>query len=371
MAKEMHMVAFNVPWPANYGGIMDVYYRLKTLSEAGVKVHLHCFAYGRDEAPELLPLCASVNYYNRNMSPLLHLQRTPFIVASRCNDELSRRLASDRLPVLLEGVHCCSLLEQPEVTEGRTTIVRAHNVEADYYALLAATERNPLRRAYLWLDSTKLRRYEAVMARATAVLAVTEADRALFETMGCRNVRVMTSEHPYTAVTSRPGLGTYALYHANLSVPENEAAAEYLAVRVFAHNNHRLVVAGFDPSPHLRRLLEKYPNITLEANPDDARMADLLAEAQATILMTHQPTGLKLKLLNSLFGGRHCIVNSNMVAGTALAPLCEVADTPEAMIATLNRVMSTPFTAEQVAQRAEALDPLLNRNAIRPLLELI
>ena len=32
MEKHLHIVAFNVPLPANYGGVIDVFYRLKALS---------------------------------------------------------------------------------------------------------------------------------------------------------------------------------------------------------------------------------------------------------------------------------------------------------------------------------------------------
>ena len=50
---HLHIVTFNVPWPADYGGVIDVYYRVKALSEMGVRVHLHCYTYGREEAEEL------------------------------------------------------------------------------------------------------------------------------------------------------------------------------------------------------------------------------------------------------------------------------------------------------------------------------
>ena len=44
---HLHIISFDIPYPANYGGVIDVYYKAKALSEKGVKVHLHCFQYGR------------------------------------------------------------------------------------------------------------------------------------------------------------------------------------------------------------------------------------------------------------------------------------------------------------------------------------
>lgn len=100
-----------------------------------------------------------------------------------------------------------------------------------------------------------------------------------------------------------------------------------------------------------------YPNITIEANPSDERMDYLTHEAQIHMLITFQDTGLKLKLLNSLFGGRYTIVNQKMVTGSGLDPLCYIANTPEDMIETCNRLMKQPMTEELIGKRKEFLFP--------------
>ena len=45
-AKHLHIVALNIPFPANYGGAIDIYYKVKALHEIGYTIHLHCFEYG-------------------------------------------------------------------------------------------------------------------------------------------------------------------------------------------------------------------------------------------------------------------------------------------------------------------------------------
>ena len=367
---DLHIVSFNVPWPANYGGVMDVFYRLRALSRVGLRIHLHCYTYGRPEASELEPLCVEVRYYKRDMSPLRQLDHRPFIVSSRCNKKLKNRLLQDRYPILLEGLHCCSLLED-DALHDRIVMVRAHNVEADYYSRLARSERNPLRKAYLALDAAKLRRYEPVLQRAAAVFAISEADRQHFLQMGCREVRLVTGGHPYDSVTSPVGCGDYALYHGQLSVAENIHAVEWLINNVFADSPHRLVVAGLNPSASLRRLIGRHSNVRLIDSPDDATMQRLVAEAQVNILYTDQPTGMKLKLLHALFCGRHCLVNSAMVTGTGLGELCHVSDNAEAMRNKLNHLMQTDFDAQQVALRIDRLAPYATATAVRPIIELI
>ena len=73
-----------------------------------------------------------------------------------------------------------------------------------------------------------------------------------------------------------------------------------------------------DPPASLLKAAAPYPNIRIEANPPEELMNKLIYDAQIHILITFQATGLKLKLLNSLFAGRHTVVNRLMVAGSGL-----------------------------------------------------
>lgn len=371
MNPHLHIVSFNVPLPANYGGVIDVYYRMKALAAAGVQIHLHCFAYGRAEAPELERHCVEVRYYRRDMSPLRMLDRRPFIVASRDCKELKARLMQDRHPILLEGLHCCALLEEEALCKGRTIMVRAHNVEGEYYRRLAASERRWGKRLYLKMDARKIARYEPTLARATAVLAVSEGERRAFEAMGCRNVHTMSSCHPYDEVASRSGQGTYALYHGALDVAENGRAAEWLIDNIVGGTDVPLVIAGANPPERLRTKAAAHANVRLIANPSDAEMQRLIGDAQVCLLVTDQPTGLKLKLLNSLFAGRHCLVNPEMVAGTQLGDLCTVADGAEALRNALRTLMQTPFSDSLLASRRERLHSLTPAEAVKPVLDLL
>lgn len=372
MDKHLHIVAFNVPWPADYGGVIDVFYRLRALSVAGVKVHLHCFCYGRTQAKELEPYCVEVQYYRRRMSPLLMLtDRRPFIVSSRDSKELKARLLQDDYPILLEGVHTCALL-QDYAFAGRNVLVRAHNVEADYYRQLASVTPKALKRRYLNAESRRLQRYEGnLLRKAKTVLAVTEADKERFLAMGCHQVVQLTSSQPYNHVCSKTGRGEYALFHGNLEVDENASAVEYLISHVFDDGRWPLVVAGHNPSEELCGRVSQHENVKLVANPDHDTMQRMISEAQVNILFTGQPTGLKLKLLESLFVGRHCLVNSHMVAGTALGGLCTVADSPEAMRDALDDLMVRPFSDSDVQRRIETMQAYSPEVVNRKIVEMI
>ena len=142
--NQLHIVSFDVPYPPNYGGVIDVFYKIKTFKEKGIHVHLHCFEYGRGEQPELLKYCESVTYYKRNMSPLGVFSKVPFIVKSRISKELKSNLLSNSFPILFEGLHTCYLLKDKEL-KNRVKIFRESNIEHEYYGHLAKSEKNILK----------------------------------------------------------------------------------------------------------------------------------------------------------------------------------------------------------------------------------
>lgn len=352
---------------------MDIYYRLVALHRAGVHITLHCFTYGRKPAPELEACCDRVYYYQRDMKPWLHLRRTPFIAASRDNDELLQRLQQDDAPILVEGLHGCEILrrlrQQELAGQGRRTIiVRAHNVEQDYYRLLARSERRPLKKAYLALEARKLRRYEPTLKLADAVLAITDADADRFRQMGCSKVLTIP---PFLPPISLPDTdlqistpnSLFVLFHGDLSIPDNEWAVRWLQRHVMRMVDYPFVVAGRNPRPSLRRYLSRFPNTRLVDSPAQSEMNALIAQARCTVMITRQPTGFKLKLLNSLSMGQHCVVNSAMVTGTGLAGCCHMADTADALRRQLDKLMPAPFSDAQRQERQTSLAKLMDEAA--------
>ena len=41
----LNIICFDVPFPADYGGAIEEFYKIKSLHAAGVKIYLHCFVY--------------------------------------------------------------------------------------------------------------------------------------------------------------------------------------------------------------------------------------------------------------------------------------------------------------------------------------
>lgn len=358
--KHLHIITFDVPYPANYGGVIDVFYRVKALTEAGVKVHLHCFEYGRGEQ-EVLKRCHEVKYYKRDTSLVNQLSLTPFIVNSRRSEALVNDLLEDDFPILCEGLHTTLVLLDKRLKD-REIYVRTHNVEHDYYKGLGDSERFGWKKLFYLSEAWKLRRFEPILRKAAGIFAISRKDEDYFSSQYGKTVLV-PGFNSADSVCSETGRGEYVLYHGNLSVKENENAAKWLIENVFSKLDLHCIVSGLNPSEKLKKLAEKYPNVILAANPDDAEMIELLRNAQVNILVTNQPTGLKLKLLNALYNGRFCLVNSDMVKGTSLDKLCIVADEPDQMIDEIKRLMEKDFTEGDIKNRDVRMRQLYDNEA--------
>jgi len=338
-----------VPYPPDYGGVIDVYHKITALARAGVQIHLHCFQYGRPEAAELEQWCASVHYYPRKAMWTALFSRTPFIVATRASRALRARLLEDAHPILFEGLHGCHLLTDPAL-QSRVKMVRMHNDEAQYYGDLAAREQHFFRRWYFTIESARLRRYEQVLEHADAICCISPAETDHFKKRFPQTVYV-PAFHGHDQVSGRVGKGDFVLYHGNLSVNENVEAAMFLIKDVFSKIQVPLVIAGAAPDPQLYAAIQGLPHICIEADPSHERLQQLICEAQIHFLPAFQQTGIKLKLLNALFNGRHCLVTRQMVEGTGLEPYCLLIHTPEEAIEALATYMHIPFTQEDLQFR--------------------
>ncbi len=358
--KHLHIISFDIPFPANYGGVIDVYHKIRSLSSIGIEVTLHCYQYGRKPSRELEALCKKVYYYKRSSSPINIFSKLPFIVKTRQSDQLLKNLLNDNDPILFEGLHSCAYLSHP-LLKGRIKAYRESNIEHEYYQHLAKAENNLIKKLFFSIEARKLQLFEPILHHADLILTVSESDnQQLASRYGGHKCHHIPSFHGHDSVSSKEGSGTYCLYQGKLSVPENAIAAEYLTTEVFAGSNTPLIIAGMDPSERLKQMIEKSSNITLIPNPDDNTMQQLTSEAGVHVMVTFQATGLKLKLLNTLYSGRHCLVNQNMVEGTLLSSLCHIENDPMKLREKATNLLDTPFTLEDIHKREIGLQPYDN-----------
>jgi hypothetical protein len=359
-AKEyIHLVAFDIPYPANYGGVIDIFYKIKSLHACGVKVILHCYEYGRSRSAELNKICHAVYYYKRRTFKNPFYSKLPYIVASRNTGELLENLKNDSHPILFEGLHCCYYLSHPEL-KSRLKIVRTHNIEHDYYKKLEEIESNFFKKYFFRVESERLKKFETVLKHADIIAAISPADFRYFKKKYNDKVIYLPAFHPNEQTRSVNGKGEFALYHGNLAVGENDEAARFLADHVFADPGFSLVIAGSNPSPALLKSIEGKSNIRLLSQLNSSEMLDYIKNAHVNILPTFQSTGIKLKLINALYLGRHCLVNLPMVQNTGLEDFCTIANTPRQFQKSLEKLWKKPFSVQELQDRKTFLEAHFN-----------
>lgn len=355
--KHLHIISFDIPFPANYGGVIDVFYKIKALYKAGIKVHLHCFQYGdRKPSEELAQYCYKVHYYKRLKTALAGFSLKPFIVKSRVSNELIKNLLKDDFPILFEGLHSCYHLNDKRL-KNRLKIYRESNIEHHYYYHLGLASRNIFKKLFYFSESLKLLRFQSILKHANIMLAVSKMDEQYLKCRFPENIIYhLPCFHGNEAVSSQASKGYYALYHGKLSVEENEKVAIYLIKEVFDKINYPLIIAGENPSKYLIKLQASNPNIQLITNPSEIEMFDLVQNAQINLMLTFQATGLKLKLLNSLYQGKFCICNTNMLSGSPIPGVCSIADTTEELKKEILRLSKEIFSQRHINKQKKYLE---------------
>lgn len=355
MEKHLHIISFDVPYPVNYGGVCDVFHKLPAFKNQGIKIHFHCFNYGRGEQPILNQYCESVHYYERTMGHKGFSMSLPYIVSSRMNEKLLLTLLQDDYPIFMEGVHCTYLLND-ERFKNRKVFVRLHNVEYKYYQEMYQNSSSPLKKAYYWNESRLLKSYEKKIAQKATFWGVKEADNEVYRNeFGCKNIEELPLYLPNWKVNCLEGMGSYCFYHADLSVDVNEKAAIWLLKNVFHQMEIPLVIAGKNPSNKLVDLAHAHNYTCLVANPSEKEMQDMITKAHIHLLPSFIHTGMKVKLLNTLYNGRHCVVNEATIANSGLEPACHIGSTPNAFQEIIAQLYHQPFTAEEILLRKKLL----------------
>ena len=358
--KRLHIVCHTVPWPADFGGVLDLFYKLKNLHEEGVKIILHCFLYNRKEQDELNKYCEKVYYYKRKKGWNGFSFSSPYIVSSRAVPELLINLLKDDAPVLLEGIHCTAYVHQL-INQGKKVFLRLHNVESVYYRHLYQYEKNIFKKIYFLNESLFLKKHEKRLPEVLPVFTVSQADADYCkENFLNESIRFLPVFIPYNNISCKEGLGDYHLYHGNLSVTENEKAATWLLQNVFSKINQPLIIAGMNPSRRLMELVKKNNKTSLVINPMDEELNELIKNAQVNILPSFNNTGVKLKLIHALFNGRHCVVNEAAVAGSGLESACHTGTTADAIASIIMQLNHQPFAEEEITLRKKLLPALFD-----------
>lgn len=324
MSKRIHIVSFDVPLPPDYGGVLDVYLRAKALKQLGYSVILHCYEYGRGRNHDYSEIADEIHYYSRKNGAKSLFSKLPYIVKSRNSEELLKRLMKDEDPILLEGQHSTFWIQEL-IKNKKKVAVRMHNIEWQYYSDLAKNAKTTSERLFFSLESRKLRKHENQLKEAS-LLCISESDQTYYTQLGFQASYLPVTINPDLILEPLEGK-PFALFHGNLSVPENQEAIEAL---IREHKRKKLeiplIIAGKNPSAGTIKKIEAQGWECI-ANPNDETLNNLMRSCSLHLLIGFKSSGVKLKVIRALLTGKPCIATNQLVSSSTLEKHCKIWDT--------------------------------------------
>ncbi|MCK5846288.1 MAG: glycosyltransferase [Bacteroidales bacterium] len=375
MSRHLHIISFDIPYPADYGGVIDVFYKLKAFHKAGVNVHLHCFEYGREHSDELNKYCSEVHYYKRNTGIKANISSVPYIIKSRISKELEHHLMNDNYPILCEGMHTCGIINNNGIRKNHKLIYRAANIEHDYYRALHKSENNSLKKAYYLAESIKLKKWEPKLKNVDLILTISANDKGYYQALYPNIKTINTFPFFNNSNALQPNFDSkdnYVLFHAKLSVRENIDAALRIIKDIAPNIDSEFKIAGMNPDSSLYEASKDVNNVDIVDSPSDKKMQDLLNNAKVNILITEQATGLKLKLINSLYQSKYIIANNAMLSGSGLNDCVEIANSSNEIISKTKYLLKKDFSENDFIERLTKIPmEYNNENQIETILKYI
>jgi hypothetical protein len=360
LERIIHIVSLVLPWPTNYSGAVDIFYRIQALHQQGAQVHLHCLCEPVPIPPQIAEICASVTCYPTKFNWQTLSFSLPYTVRLRASAALTKRLLQDEYPIIFEGINACHFLYFNNCAN-RNIYIRLHAVKHVDYAKLAKRETNIVKRLYYKFESGSYIRFKQKIAHKTIILSLNNNDVEVYKNFGAKEVHWV----PFFNRQQKPGnitptQGSYCLYHGDLTLKENITVVEWLIKHIFCDDSLPFVVAGKSPSKELVNKIYKNNSNCVIESPTDEELDDLIQKAQINIVPTMRYSGINYNLIQSLFLGKHCLTNKQAVNGIGLAQLCHVVDQPELLKQTIQNLFTTTISATEIENRQQVLSTVYN-----------
>ncbi len=347
--KSLHVVAFDTPYPPNYGGIVDVYNKLRILHNLDVNLILHMFYTNKPANKSIEHLnqyCSKIYLYKRRTGFLRNLNPFPYIVASRADSKLLKNLKTDASPIIFEGLHTCFYLSHNDL-RNRQKIVRMHNIEWQYYASLMKGESNFLKKLYFAIETLKLKSFEKVIQKAQNILAISPKDYDYLRKKYTEDKIIYIPPFHFTdKLTSKSERGNYILFQGDLSISDTENVLIELIEKALKLIEIPLIITGKNPGIKLTKAISQYSNIELIENPDNIKMKSLIQNAHLILVYSGVKAGMKLKLLNGLYQGRFVVGDENSIMDTGLEELCFIENNKSSLVQLIQEIWLMEYTKE-------------------------
>lgn len=354
--KPLHIISFENPFPPDFGGVIDVFYKIKALHTIGYTIYLHCFYEDRNEVSNALKAITKEIYlYKKNKNPFFLFSKYPFPVVCRFRNKLVENLAKFDAPILFEGLHTTMILNKVKLPNKK--YLRLHNIESNFYAGMSSNETNFFKKIAYYFASKKYIDYQKIIPQFDHVFALSCYENDIVKTMTDK-VSYVPVFHGNEKIKPLSASGNYAFYHGDLRLADNKNAAKFL-VNVFKKiTDYKLIIASSNGKKFIERKAQGYANIEFVEFHNELQLANLFKNAHINVMLSFQQSGTKLKVVNSLFKSRFCLISNNMIDDAEILKFCEIANSENEFVTKIKVLKDKPFL--EFENRAIAINKVLN-----------
>jgi glycosyltransferase involved in cell wall biosynthesis len=365
-----------MPYPPIYGSAIRTWSLLRALASEGVETTFLTFTSDSEPAVDLQPLhelCRSVklvylapkslsssaDYAGRAMALA---SRHPYATVRYRSREMYQLLEEQLSTTAFDAVFAdeiFALVNMPPIV--LPLIANGHNIEYLILKRYLQFETNPLKRAYAWMESEKLRRWERhAFRRASLGVACSEYDRnVLLAADSSTPIVVVPNVIDTDYYTPLPGEGDplTVMYQGGMDWFPNRDAVEYFVSSILPILRQRVpqvrfVVAGRNPSPDFLRRFQTDPGIEFTGTVDDMR--PVIQRAQVCVVPLRIGSGTRLKILESAAMGKPVVSTRLGAEGLAFRDGDEIIlkDDPSAFADAIADLLFHPQKRQSIATAA-------------------
>jgi polysaccharide biosynthesis protein PslH len=371
-----------LPLPLDAGPKIRAYYVLRYLAEAGHEVTLLCFIRPGDDQRNvqcLRQICSSVETVPLVRSRVKDLSNgsrslfsaTPFLVLRDQLPSMEMKLKEVMGSRSFDALHADQLWMAPYSMRSSGPALRVldqHNAVFMIPRRMAEHDRNPLTRAFLRREASKLEAFErrACQAFAQVVWVTDEDQKAVGSSQGNHAVRNQVIPIA-TDTATRPAVkrsGAFRVtFLGGMHWPPNAEGVSWFAERVWPR------VLKAVPSAVLtligkgapKKLCRQGPGSKVEVTGYVADLERYLSETVAFIVPLRSGAGMRVKILDAWCWGLPVISTSVGAEGisTVHAENLLIADDEESFADCLVRVMRERALAQRLSENGRAAVEML------------
>ena len=373
-------VCLRVPHPPSDGGAIAMFNLAESLTASGHTVKMLCVNTAKHFVDlRSLPADVMAKYQTESVfidtrvkafDAFLNLfQTSSYNVTRFCSEAFANRLKEliekeKYDAVIMESLFMAPYLPVIREKSAAPVFLRSHNVEFQIWDRLAASCKNPLKRRYLHLLATRLKKYElSVMNAFDGILAITDQDKALYAELGCRiPVLTIPVSLDVDAYPDQTAVATEAsckrVFHLGSMdwLPNQEAVKWFMKHVYFEIRNIpgiEVHLAGKAMSDEL--MSHRGGPLHVYGRVDDAR--GFMRDKQLMVVPLLSGGGMRVKIIEGLALGKTVISTSVGAEGISCTDGVNImiADTPEAFINCIKKCAEDPDLALKIGSNARNL----------------